>query len=124
KRYADGTKKLKEGDTIYAYLSGKGYIARGDVKEKAKLVRDFFSGKDKNKIISKSFLEHLNDKSFEGFHNADIGEYAVKVEWNFKNPPVTNSDLHISPMTICKMNQANLAILEREFQTKKGEIKK
>ena len=121
KRYADGVKKLQGKDIIYAYLSGRGYVARGKVMNEAILVRDFFKGKDSaiEGLKSNQFKENLKNTKFEGFHSVDIGEYAVSVEWEYpreKDKPVTNKDLKISPMTICKMNEGNLGILKKEFQ--------
>ena len=121
KRYADGVKKLKKNDIIYAYLSGRGYVARGKVIEEAVLVKDFFKGKDSEikDLKSNQFKENLQNENFEGFHNADIGEYAVSVEWEYpkeKDKAITNKDFKISPMTICKMNEDNRDILEKEFQ--------
>ena len=118
KRYADGVKKLKENDIIYAYLSGRGYVARGRVIKEAVLVNDLFKGKDLE-LKSNQFKENLENENFEAFHNADIGEYAVSVEW--KNPKerdeaIANKNFKISPMTICKMNEDNRDILEKEFQ--------
>ncbi|MBK9564147.1 MAG: hypothetical protein IPO37_02770 [Saprospiraceae bacterium] len=86
KRYVDGTKKLEEGDTIYAYISGKGYVGKGTVRGKAKIVDEFFKENNivTSQLISKLFKEHIEDKNFEDFHNEDIGEYAVKVEWVLK----------------------------------------
>ncbi len=120
KRYADGVKKLEERDTIYAYISGKGYVAKGIIEKKAVLVRDFFKGKNIEKIVSKSFKEHLKDITFEDFHSEDSGEYAVKVNWEFKDLPIKNPNLRVSPLTICNMNQANLNILKKEFKEKSG----
>lgn len=121
KRYADGVKKLKKYDIIYAYLSGRGYVARGKVIKEAVLVSDFFKGKDSaiEELKSNQFKANLKNTEFECFHNADIGEYAVTVEWEYpreRDKPITNKDFKISPMTICKMNEGNLGILKKEFQ--------
>jgi ribosomal protein L30E len=40
-KYSDPLKKLKEGDPIFAYMKGLGYVGFGIVREPAKMVKDF-----------------------------------------------------------------------------------
>ena len=119
KRYVDGVKKLTNGDTVYAYISGKGYVGKGIVLDKAKKVDIFFKENSiaTSKLVSKLFREHLEDTNFEDFHSVDIGEYAVKVKWELTKDgkPFYDSDLKISPLTICLMNPDNLKKLQEEF---------
>lgn len=124
KRYADGVKKLKKDDIIYAYISRQGYVAKGIVDiETPILIGEFFEQneiKEKLKTVSiksNSFKTHLYDKTFEGFHDENIGEYAVKVKWELTKDgkPFYDSDLKISPLTICSMNPSNLDKLEKIF---------
>ena len=68
-------------------------------------------------MVSKLFREHLEDTNFEDFHSVDIGEYAVKVKWELTKDgkPFYDSDLKISPLTICLMNPKNLEKLKTVF---------
>lgn len=128
-RYALGAQKLKVDDTIYAYISKKGYVGKGVVKEKAVLVGAFkFKDNTKNADLTKDdfksedFLKHLKDTTFLGFHDEKIGEYAVRVEWKEsrdRDKAFYNEDLKISPLTICSMFSKNRPILEKEFKEKK-----
>ena len=123
KRYADGVKKLTIGKIIYAYISGQGYVAKGLVDSEPMLIGKFFEQneiKEKLKTVSiksKLFKSHLENKTFEEFHNSEIGEYAVKVKWQEPKhgKPFYDSDLKISPLTICVMNSDNLKKLQEEF---------
>lgn len=122
KRYADGVKKLKKDDIIYAYISGKGYVARGKVvSDKAELVGTFFKEDNISKFESLPFKTHwLAKENFPGFDSPDIGEYAVKVAWEFPQGIefFTDSELKISPLTICAMYGNNSQILENKEKVK------
>lgn len=118
-RYVKGVNKLEPGNTIYAYISGKGYVGKGEIKEKAKRVSEFFSDEEKKEeFASQLFKDHLNNPKFEGFHNPAIGEYAVKVKWDIvkERDSAYKGGINISPQTICLMNQKNLNKLKDEFK--------
>jgi hypothetical protein len=40
-KYSEPLKKLKEGDSIFAYMSGHGYVGYGVVLESTRMLKDF-----------------------------------------------------------------------------------
>jgi hypothetical protein len=55
-RYVKGVNKLEPGNIIYAYISGKGYVGKGEIEEKAKRVSEFFSDEEREKRICISII--------------------------------------------------------------------
>ena len=77
-RYSDPLKKLKEGDTIFAYMKGLGYVGFGIVREQAKMVKDFFIDEN-GKILLDVPLVAPNVT--ENCDDPKLSEWAVGVDW-------------------------------------------
>lgn len=77
-KYSDPLKKLKEGDSIFAYMKGLGYVGFGIVREPAKMVKDF---------VIEGGQKTLLDVPLTALNIADnrddpkISEWAVGVDW-------------------------------------------
>lgn len=116
-KYRDAIQKLKPEDTVYAYITGEGYVGYGRVIEEAKPVKDFIvSGTSLlKKEIKTEGLEHNSD-------NLEFSEYVVRMDW-LKTYPRDRarwrSDLFIYRGTLCQLTEAEtLDFLRSDFQPK------
>ena len=126
KRYKDTIYKLNIGDEVYAYLSGKGYVAHGFVIGAPTILNDYvvMSGAYKgqklvNLPITTAGRDRLteNENITNGIHltkqDADDYEYALAVEWVKavgEEDAKFKTGLNISPLTGCKLK--SIEILE------------
>ena len=77
-KYSDPLKKLKEGNPIFAYMKGLGYVGFGIVREPARMVKDFFideSGKTLLDVplVARNVADNRDDPK--------LSEWAVGVDW-------------------------------------------
>jgi hypothetical protein len=77
-KYSDPLKKLKEGDPIFAYMKGLGYVGFGIIREPAKMVKDFVV-----ESVQKTLLEvPLNaHNAADNRDDPKLCEWAVGVDW-------------------------------------------
>ena len=123
KKWSDIIRKLKIGDEVFAYLSGKGYVGHGFVKGEPIILNDYvvMHGEFKNQKLSNlsiesSTLNALNEN--RQITNVDDYEYVISVEWVAAldaNDAKSEKGLHISPLTGCKMNNKTLEFLRAVF---------
>lgn len=119
-KYRDALQKLSPGDTVYAYITGEGYVGYGRVIEEAKPIKDFIIGSSsllKNKIRTKGLERDSN--------NLELSEYIVRMDW-LKTYPRDRarwrSDLFFYRGTLCRLTEAEtLKFLRAEFKTKAGD---
>ena len=77
-KYSDPLKKLEVGDSIFAYMKGKGYVGFGIVSEKAQMVKDFIVDKSGKTLLDVSLnAPDISDNR----DNPEFSEWAVKVDW-------------------------------------------
>ncbi len=77
-KYSDPLKKLKEGDRIFAYMKGLGYVGFGVVREPAKMVRDFLvDGSEKTLLDVSLTAPNASDNR----DDSKLSEWAVGVDW-------------------------------------------
>ena len=123
KKWSDIIRKLKIGDEVFAYLSGKGYVGHGFVKGEPIILNDYvvMHGEFKNQKLSNlsiesSTLNAMNEN--RQITNVDDYEYVISVEWVAAldaNDAKSEKGLHISPLTGCKMNNKTLDFLRSVF---------
>jgi hypothetical protein len=123
KKWSDIIRKLKIGDEVFAYLSGKGYVGHGFVKGEPIILNDYvvMHGEFKNQKLSNlsiesSTLNAMNEN--RQITNVDDYEYVISVEWVAaldENDAKSEKGLHISPLTGCKMNNKTLDFLRSVF---------
>lgn len=119
-RYRNALQKLSPGDTVYAYITGEGYVGYGHVIEEAKPIKDFIVGKAsllENKLRTKGLERDSN--------NLEFSEYVVRMDW-LKTYPRDRarwlSGLFVYPGTSCRLTEAEtLKFLRAEFKPKAGD---
>lgn len=77
KRFEDAMKRLKEGDRVWAYVSGKGYVGYGEVHTEARGESEFTVSDDDGAEVGIRGVELEAQKVFEKGHE----EWFVGVEW-------------------------------------------
>jgi hypothetical protein len=113
--YSGRLETLSEGDTIYVYQKGAGYIGLGLVTATAVLANDFITADG----------QHLRDLALQEdgvLHDPDDAEkadYAVRVDWK-KTVPIAQGKRFVNCFSnqnvVCKLRDpATLEFLEREF---------
>jgi hypothetical protein len=122
-RYKDTIHKLKIGDEVYAYLSGKGYVGYGFVKGEPIILNDYvvMHGEFKDQKLSglsidSTTLNAMNEN--RKITNVDNYEYVIPIEWVIAvdaNDAKSKEGLNISPLTGCKMNNKTLEFLRSVF---------
>ncbi len=119
-RYRDALQKLSPRDTVYAYITGEGYVGYGHVIEEAKPIKDFIVGRVsllENKIRTKGLGRDRNDLEFS--------EYVVRMDWLKTYPRERarwRSDLFFYRGTLCRLTEAEtLKFLRAEFKPKAGD---
>lgn len=118
--YRDALQKLNPGDTVYAYITGEGYVGYGQVLEKAVPVKDFIVAKTsllKNELKTEG-LERCKD-------NLELSEYVVRINW-LKTYPRDRarwrSGLFVYSATLCRLTETKtLNFLSAEFRPKAGD---
>lgn len=112
--YSQKLYQLVEGDVFYAYQRQSGYVGKGEVLSKARLVKDV--------EINESPLLELPLKQPNLAHdseNPELAEHAVVVRW-YKTLPIhkaeTFSGAFANQNVVCKLrDQATLDFLEEAF---------
>ena len=77
-KYSDPLKKLKEGDPIFAYMKGLGYVGFGIVREPAKMVKDFVVEGGAKKLLDVPLIAH---NAADNRDDSKLCEWAVGVDW-------------------------------------------
>lgn len=77
-KYSDPLKKLKEGDPIFAYMKGLGYVGFGIVRESAKMVKDFVVEGGQKTLLDVPLTAH---NTADNRDDPKISEWSVGVDW-------------------------------------------
>lgn len=77
-KYSDPLKKLKEGDPIFAYMKGLGYVGFGIVREPAKMVKDFVVEGGQKTLLD---VPLTAPDAADNRDDSKLGEWAVGVDW-------------------------------------------
>ncbi|HDH27852.1 MAG TPA: DUF91 domain-containing protein [Euryarchaeota archaeon] len=77
-KYSDPLKKLKEGDPIFAYMKGLGYVGFGIVREPAKMVKDFVVEGDQKTLLD---VPLTAPNAADNRDDPKLCEWAVGVDW-------------------------------------------
>lgn len=113
-KYSKYMQKLREGDLIYAYRSGHGYVGFGRVTSEAVMVRDFL-------VNDARILDlPLNQPNMnENMADPEMSEYLVGVDW-LKTVSVSDAKTFKGafaiPSVVCKLTQPEtLEFLAKEL---------
>lgn len=77
-KYSDPLKKLKEGDPIFAYMKGLGYVGFGIVREPAKMVKDFVVEGGQKTLLD---VRLTAPDAADNRDDPKLCEWAVGVDW-------------------------------------------
>ncbi|WP_121967932.1 toll/interleukin-1 receptor domain-containing protein [Leptolyngbya sp. BC1307] len=114
--YSDALRKLEIGSTIYAYISGLGYVGLGKVTEQAVPIKDFTVGREKMPLLS---LDLKAEKPSEHSDNLELSEWVIGIKW-LKTFPKDNPQRFVgafaNPNVVCKLrNKRTLEFLREKF---------
>ena len=76
RKYRDAIRKLKPGDVVYAYITGRGYVGYGEVVESAVPIRDFIIRNVpllEQELVTVGLEENKDDLEFS--------DWVVHIEW-------------------------------------------
>jgi TIR domain len=115
-KYSDPLKKLEVGSTLYAYMTGLGYVGLGKVVQKATPIRDFTVGPEKTSLLE---VELQAENPGENSDNLALSEWVVGVKW-LKTFPKEQARRFVGAFAnqnvACKLrNKATLEFLREEF---------
>ena len=109
-------KKLKEGDLIFAYMKGLGYVGFGKVTKPAVMARDFMVEKENKKLLElplKATDMALNKD------DPDMADWPVAIQWvkTFsRNDAKTFHDIFANQNIVCLLRDtATVDFLKKEF---------
>jgi len=115
--YSGRLDQLSEGDPIYVYQKGAGYIGHGLVTKPSVMAKDFVT-EDGHKLKDLKLTQPNILHDADDIENAD---YLVGVEWK-KSLPISQAKWFdggfANQNVVCKLRHpATLEFLEREFKT-------
>ncbi|MFC2099427.1 hypothetical protein ACFLSF_01160 [Candidatus Bipolaricaulota bacterium] len=115
-KYSTPLKKLKEGDPIFAYMKGLGYVGYGVVVEEAKMLQDFTVGSAGESLLD---VPLIASNASENSQDPELSDWAVRVDWK---STFSRSDaryfkgLFANQNIVCKLRHApTIEFLESEF---------
>lgn len=121
KWYSNGLKRLQQGDKIFAYIKGQGYVGYGEVESPAVTLDQFIvegEGKPLSEmpLSSPSATDHLDDP--------ELAEWAVGVKWinTFpKDQAKTFKGVFANQNVACKLRQPEtVEFLIKEFDVQEA----
>jgi hypothetical protein len=77
-KYGNAMKKLKQGDLVFAYMKGTGYVGFGAITTSASMVRDFSPGTSGKKLLE---LALKAPNMADNKDDPALSEWVVGVEW-------------------------------------------
>jgi hypothetical protein len=115
KWYSKALKRLNEGDSIFAYQKGTGYIGYGEVTGSVKMIKDFVvenEGKPLSDLVTAP-------KATENLNDPDLAEWAIPINW-IKTYPLSDAKtfkgVFANQNIVCKLrHEETVSFLVREF---------
>ena len=115
--YRDALKRLKEGDLIFAYMPGLGYVGYGTIMSPAVMVKDFVVESTGKKLLESSLFAQAGIK--ENCDDPEYSEWVVAVKWvkTFtRNEPKKFAGIFANPNIVCRLRDpATVEFLKKEF---------
>lgn len=114
--YSDPLKKLDIGSTIYAYISGSGYVGLGKVTKQAVPIRDFSVGEENTLLLN---LDLKAENPGENSDDLALSEWVIGVKW-LKTFPAEKAKRFVgafaNPNVVCKLrHRKTLKFLRDQF---------
>lgn len=119
-KYSEPLKKLKEGDEIFAYMKGLGYVGYGVIISQAQMSKDFVIDDNGNNLLqvplkAPNVADNKDDPQFS--------EWAVKVNWRrtFQREHAKYfKGIFANQNIVCKLrHQETVEFLKKEFELNK-----
>jgi hypothetical protein len=106
-RYRDAVLRLREGDDVYAYISGRGYVGLGVVGGARATRLNEFVGADLRGLADRD-LEDQTRAAIERSRDlpAELAEYATAIDWRATrdaNEAVRMHGMFTTPLTACRL---------------------
>lgn len=120
-QFAAAMRKLEVGSTIYAYVSGSGYVGFGKVLEKAVPIKAFTVGSENTPLLEMDLKAEGLDRNSD---DPEFSEWVARIEWLEAVPRdqaywFTGAFAHVG--TLCKLrDQKTLDALHKKFIAKGG----
>jgi RecB family endonuclease NucS len=115
--YAQALRRLKSGDKIFAYMSGRGYVGFGEVTQDAVMIRDFVVGDAGKSLLD---LDLKAPRADDNRESQEKSEYAVRVKWftvYSRDDAKTFKGIFANPNIVCKLrHEATVQFLEQAFE--------
>lgn len=113
RRYRAAVERLSEGDQMYAYASGYGYVGAGVVTGSAERIEDFLADRADIDESTRSRVEGSRAR------DDDDAEYAIRVRWTAVRSfdrAERKKGMFASPMTACRLaHEETLAFLRERL---------
>ncbi len=77
-KYSEPLKKLRQGDSLFAYMKGHGYVGYGIVQESAKMLKDFLLDAAGTSPLD---VPLTAPQAHENRDDPKLSEWAVRVNW-------------------------------------------
>ena len=119
-KYSEPLKKLKEGDEIFAYMKGLGYVGYGVIISQAQMAKDLVIDDNGNNLLqvplkAPNVADNKDDPQFS--------EWAVKVNWRRtfqREHPKYFKGIFANQNIVCKLrHQETVEFLKKEFELNK-----
>ena len=115
-KYSRPVRKLKEGDLVFAYMKGRGYVGLGKVTKPAVMVQDFIVDRLGKKLLEAP-LRQPKLSEFAG--DTELSEWAVGVDWQktfSRDDAKWFKEGFANQNIVCKLRDPDtVAFLKREF---------
>ncbi len=116
--YSNALKNLNVGSTIYAYISGLGYVGQGEVIKQAVPIKEFTVGQENTPLLN---VKLRAEKPAENSDNLELSEWVVGVKW-LKTFPKQEAHRFVgafaNPNVVCKLrHKRTLDFLRKEFSS-------
>ena len=116
-KYSDPLKKLKEGDPIFAYMKGLGYVGFGIVREPAKMVKDFVVEGGPKTLLD---VPLTAPDAADNRDDPKLSEWAVGVGWKKtfdRNEARYFKGIFANQNIVCKLrHKRTIDFLRTEFE--------
>lgn len=115
-QYARALQRLKVGDTVYAYVTGAGYVGTGEVSSLAVPIDKFITRPDNVPLLKRDLsTSEINDQP----SNLDFTDWVTGIKWlkTFDREKASRDTEHYI-MTACEIQDSKrLASLRKTFGT-------
>ena len=116
-KYSDPLQKLKEGDNIFAYMAGLGYVGFGVVYKPAQMVKDFVINESGKTLLD---LPLKAPNVSENCDDPELSEWAVGVNWKKtfnRNDARTFKGVFANQNIVCKLrHKPTIDFLRTQFE--------